>query len=664
MADRGHELTDEILNRLETRIAEEYAVATRDMQRKFRVYMEKFTAEDEVQKALLDAGKITKKEYSDWRYRHMMMGKRWEAMKDVLAQDLAHASDIALKIAGEKMADVYALNANFATYQIEHDAKIDTGFTLYNHDTAEYLLEDERQLMPGPSTKKAKEIAANKAMQWDKQKVQSAVLQGVLQGEGPRKVAARLRQVGQMGYNASVRYARTMTTSAQNAGRYNSFRRAKNLGVDLTIEWMATLDSRTRHAHRLMHGRRTTVDEPFRTPDGFTIYYPADCTGMSTAPQKEIWNCRCTLRAMVKGYERETIKESPKMGDMTFEEWQQEKAPKPKTEEESQAVPEVKTFKDRVNAIKNRVAQNGGVITEKDLKDAGSILADEFNSAEAERNRLIQEETKDLEIRRVEAHNEYLNLRNKRDEIDDANYDLYKKGNISLDDYWKSTRAISEQADEARAKWRAIDEEIAAIRKKYALTAKQQSDWLASKIGEIRDVGGSGLDLKGHLMNSRSRVVDDVIYAYNRYPKDWVEASVKRGVLNPRVSSRGYYSDVMGEIRISGSGNSAIETAFHELGHRFERAVDGIKKAEKEFYDRRTDGEPLVLLSKIFPRYGYKNTEKTRKDNFLHAYMGKDYGGSSYELVSMGFEDAYMNPANLAKDRDMQEWIYGLLLLR
>lgn len=333
MADRGHELTDEILNKLEARIADEYAVATRDMKRKFLEYMQKFKAEDEKQKALLDAGKITKKEYSDWRYRHMMVGKRWEAMKDVLAEDLKHASDIALKISGGKMADVYALNANFATYQIEHDAKIDTGFTLYNHDTAEYLLKDERQLMPGPSDKKAREIAANKAMQWNKQKIQSAVLQGVLQGEGPHKVAERLRQVGKMDYNASVRYARTMTTSAQNAGRYNSFRRARDLGVDLTIEWMATLDGRTRHAHRLMHGRRTTVDEPFIVVEDsgytFEILYPAQSgQGTSDIPQRMIWNCRCTLRAMVKGYERETIRSSPKMGDMSFEEWQNAKAPK------------------------------------------------------------------------------------------------------------------------------------------------------------------------------------------------------------------------------------------------------------------------------------------------------------------------------------------------
>lgn len=324
MADRGHELTDEILNDLENRIAEEYAVATRDMQRKFRDYMEKFEAENAKQKALLEAGKITEKEYSDWRFRHIMMGKRWSEMKDVLAADMEKATEIALKISGEKMADVYALNANFATYQIEHDAKIDTGFTLYNHDTAEYLLADERQLMPGPSTRKAKEIAANKSMQWNRQKIQSAVLQGVLQGESPYSVAERLRRVGEMNYNASVRYARTMTTSAQNAGRYESYRRATRLGVDLTIEWQATLDSRTRHDHRLMHGQRTEVDKPFHTPDGFTIYYPADSTGESNAPQREIWNCRCTLLAWVKGYEGETIRSSPKMGDMTFAQWQNE----------------------------------------------------------------------------------------------------------------------------------------------------------------------------------------------------------------------------------------------------------------------------------------------------------------------------------------------------
>lgn len=328
MADRGHELTEQMLNDLEERIADEYAIASRDMQKKLVEYLEKTEEARKKQKALLDAGKITQKEYDDWVFRHTMMGKQWRDMQNVLAQDLEHANEIALRIARGEMPDVYALNANFGAYQIEHDAGIDMGFTLYNHDAAELLLkEQDLQLMPGPSTEKAAEIAADKSMQWNRQKIQSAVLQGILQGESAYEVAKRLRSVATMNYNASVRYARTMTTNAQNAGRYESFRRAKGLGVDLTIEWQATLDGRTRHSHRMMHGQRREVDEPFEV-DGFKIMWPAQSfgTGSSDIPQAMVWNCRCTLLAWVKGFEGDTVKKSPKMRGMSFEEWQREKA--------------------------------------------------------------------------------------------------------------------------------------------------------------------------------------------------------------------------------------------------------------------------------------------------------------------------------------------------
>ena len=331
MADIGHELTEDILSGLEELIKEEYARALADAEEKVIKYFRKFEKGKLEQKALLDAGKITEKEYKDWLYRHTMMGQQWKDLEKVLAEDFTHANEIALQISRGQMPDIYAVNANYATYQIEHDGKIDTSFTLYNHDTAELLMKNEHvQLMPRPSTKKAAQIAANKDMQWNMRKIQSAVLQGVLQGESPFEVAHRLEQVGQMNFNSAVRYARTMGTSAQNAGRYQAYRRAEDLGVKLTIEWQATLDGRTRHDHRMMHGQRRDVGEPFETPDGFSIMYPADCSGESDAPQREIWNCRCTLLSWVKGFEGDTVKDSPKMGNMTFEEWQQENAPKQK----------------------------------------------------------------------------------------------------------------------------------------------------------------------------------------------------------------------------------------------------------------------------------------------------------------------------------------------
>ena len=334
MADYGHKLTDKQLKKLERDIAREYRKATKEASAKLQAYLAEDEAKRKVQMSLLKAGKISQKDYNDWVFRHTMMGKRWKEMLNVLAKDYHNANKIALKIAKNRMPDIYALNANFGTYQLEHDGRIDTSFTLYNHDTAEYLLEQERQLMPGPSTRKQKQIAANKDMQWNKKQIQSAVLQGILQGESPYEVARRLQHVGQMNYNSAVRYARTMTTNAQNAGRYQAFRRADNLGVDLTIEWQATLDGRTRHEHRLMHGQRRNVGEPFNV-NGVEILWPAQPNYKGeNIPQELIWNCRCTLLSWVKGFEGTTVTHSPKMGDMSFEEWQHAKEPKPFTQKQ------------------------------------------------------------------------------------------------------------------------------------------------------------------------------------------------------------------------------------------------------------------------------------------------------------------------------------------
>ena len=169
------------------------------------------------------------------------------------------------------------------------------------------------------------ELTYGAARLMKEERIDAVVVIGcVIQGETPFQVAQRLMSVAKMNYNAAVRYARTMTTNAQNSGRYNSYHRARDLGVELTVEWRATLDMHTRHDHRLMHGQRSEVDEPFITPDGFSILYPAQSEGpgSSDIPQKEIWNCRCTLRAWVKGFEGKTVKSSPGMEGMSFEEWQ------------------------------------------------------------------------------------------------------------------------------------------------------------------------------------------------------------------------------------------------------------------------------------------------------------------------------------------------------
>ena len=147
--------------------------------------------------------------------------------------------------------------------------------------------------------------------------------------------------------------------------------------------------------------------------------------------------------------------------------------------------------------------------------------------------------------------------------------------------------------------------------------------------------------------------------AYNHYPTEWVEKSITKGTLTPKTVNRGYYNHFWGEIGISGiTDQDYFKTAIHELGHRFEQVIPGLLEAEEKFYNRRTIGESLQWLGP-----GYARDEQTKKDKFLDSYMGKDYGGSAYELISMGFEYAFATPTRLWEDEEFARWIYGILTL-
>lgn len=251
----------------------------------------------------------------------MIVGDRWRTLQENVAEELKNTNRMARQIMENSKPDIYAVNHAYGTYQVENSANINTDYTLYNHEAVEKLVRENPDLMPPPGKKVERKIREGTAKRWAKQKLQSVAMQSIIQGDSIPNMAKRLaEETASSDYKAAVRNARTMATGAQNAGRYEAYRRATGMGIDLTIEWAAVLDNRTRHAHRVMHGQRTTVDVPFRTPDGYTIQYPADCTGTSSAPQSMIWNCRCTLLAWVKGYEHDMQTDSDKM-TMSFDEW-------------------------------------------------------------------------------------------------------------------------------------------------------------------------------------------------------------------------------------------------------------------------------------------------------------------------------------------------------
>lgn len=321
--DIAHRETEKVLADIEKRLKKEYSRAAKDMEEKADKYFEAFRRKDTNKRNQFMRHEITKEEYDRWRYGQLAVGKRWEDMREKLADELTRVDVLARSIADGYMPEVYAINHNFATYQIEKAGRIDTSYTLYDAQSVERLVRDNPQILPkvGRTTKEL--IDKGIIKKWNMKNIQSTMIQGILQGESITKLAKRMAaDVGAMNYKDCVRHARTMTTATQNAGRVDGFKRAKGMGIDVEQEWVATLDMRTRHEHRQLDGQRQPVGKPFEV-DGYELQYPAD----PTAPYYLTMNCRCTLIGQIKGFERDAraYRHDPAIGNMTYEEWKKGK---------------------------------------------------------------------------------------------------------------------------------------------------------------------------------------------------------------------------------------------------------------------------------------------------------------------------------------------------
>lgn len=324
MRDRGHELTDELLEEMEKKIRKEYRQAVKDVQEKLDDYLRRFQVKDEIWQKNVAEGKKTAEEYKRWRMGQIIVGKRWEEMRDTLAQDLHNVNTVARSVIEGYRPEVYAINHNFATYEVEMGAKLDTSYTLYNRQAVERIMRENPDLLPPPGRKMKASLAAGKDVAWQEGQIQSVVMQSILQGESIPSMAKRIAEtMGETNHKATIRYARTAVTGAENAGRRDAFQRAEDMGIAMEQEWRATLDMRTRHSHRQLDGERRPVGEAFSNG----CEYPGDPNG----PAEEIWNCRCSIRGIVAGLEPQARKyrSLEDLEGMSYDEWRESKVEKP-----------------------------------------------------------------------------------------------------------------------------------------------------------------------------------------------------------------------------------------------------------------------------------------------------------------------------------------------
>lgn len=381
MADYGHKWTDKRLEALEKRVAAVYKQASEEMQGKLAQWYKDFERLDKQKAALVDAGKLPKADYLTWRKGKMVESGRLKALVDTLTADYVNSDKIAMQIVRGDLTEVYALNANYAAYSIERDTGLDLSWTLYDHSAVERMIREDPDLLPLPSVN----IPLDE--RWNRQHLNNAITQGILQGESIPHIAERLQRILSMDHTAAVRSARTATTAAECAGRIDTYKYAQSIGIEMEQEWLATLDGKTRHEHRLLDGQRVAVGEAFHV-GGASIRYPGD----PQAPGYLVYNCRCTLVSAVKGIDQSDAPRASKLDGVSYEEW--------KAGKEIEASNKWQTV--------TGYSQNNGIIKEK-------VLTTPIKSSESHYKKLLE----DLEATRKTVKLDYNPVKTRTKNITD-----------------------------------------------------------------------------------------------------------------------------------------------------------------------------------------------------------------------------------------------------
>ncbi|MCD8206645.1 MAG: phage head morphogenesis protein [Bacteroidales bacterium] len=350
MSDYAHRATDEALADLEKRISQVYADASNEMQGTVTEYFEQFAARDRAQAAALEAGEITEREYKQWRLTQLSRGEKYKTMQSELAERFVEADEVAVSYVNDATPGIYSLNRNYSAYTIEQ-AGADVSFTLYDESTVRRLITEQPNLMPHYPAARA--VRRGIDLAYGKQQITASITSGILQGKDIYKIAGDLMsRISTMSEESAVRTARTAFTAAENAGRQDSYEAAEEMGIPMQKRWVATLDDRTRESHIEADGQTVGVDENFEVGDD-ELEYPGDPGGEPC----EIYNCRCTVIAVVDGNE---YKDAERRGDgERFEEWLSER-------ENDEETPLLKALEDS-NIGYNQVSRLSEMLTEEQI---------------------------------------------------------------------------------------------------------------------------------------------------------------------------------------------------------------------------------------------------------------------------------------------------------
>ena len=299
--DKARVQTDRKLRKVEKKLNKIYAQAEHEIYGKWDAYMERQAKKLAVlQKEYDDLIKAGKKDEArelsaklkQKKQSVLLRNDEYKSMAQITADNMAKVNATALAYVNGVMPEIYILNYNAVAGAVKEIGGI--SFNLVNQNAVKYMVMKNPNLIPRKTFNKYKDV------KWNLKRINSSVLQGIIQGESIPKIAKRLEPIFNNNKASAVRNARTLVTSVENKGKLDSFEKLEEDGAVIKKIWVATGDDRTRDWHLSMDGQEVDLDEDFEDGLGNSLAYPGDPNG----EPETVYNCRCAMKPHIIGFRK------------------------------------------------------------------------------------------------------------------------------------------------------------------------------------------------------------------------------------------------------------------------------------------------------------------------------------------------------------------------
>lgn len=286
-------MTDAELYELEKLITKEYAKAKVELGAQadeyFEHYRERWKKEYEAYKKSV----YSDSEWKQWQYNQIGRGNHWKELRDQMSSRLTETKIIASQYANDALPRAYANASNYEA-TLARASAIEQGALGIRFDLVdEYTVRN--LMMHNGNNIEFRTLSVNpvRDYKWNSQRIQSALLQGILQGDSISDFTNRFMLVMENNRKSAIRNARTAVTSARSAGKQSRWNDLARQGCEMTKIWVDTHDGMPpeREAHWLAHMQEVPYDEPF-VVGGEEMMYPCD----ASASPANVYNCRCTMK--------------------------------------------------------------------------------------------------------------------------------------------------------------------------------------------------------------------------------------------------------------------------------------------------------------------------------------------------------------------------------